>query len=62
MLLVLLARMQTTNFQQFTPNGATPRQQRCNCIKACLLSKNICDNYVWKFVDNSGKRKCTLYR
>ena len=39
-------------------------KDECDCINACLVRKNTCNNYVWKFSDDagvkSGYRTCTL--
>jgi len=39
-------------------------KNECDCIKACLDYKTICNNYVWKFSTpesvKSGYRTCTL--
>jgi hypothetical protein len=39
-------------------------KNECDCIEACLNSKETCNNYVWKFSTNTsveiGYRTCTL--
>ena len=39
-------------------------RDECDCIRACLGNKTICNNYVWKFSTptsvSSGYRTCTL--
>lgn len=69
-----LPRMQLTllDVRGFDVTGVTTEidlkfpeiKDECDCIKACLDSKHICNNYVFKFSDAasvmSGYRNCTL--